>query len=163
MAKRKTDEEKQIAKEARKLATAQAKASKESDVQQVVNHFFYSKGLSLEQIKEDARKQKIIYGRFAKPAKQLIDLAGSVNDAKIAIDKVAGWANSRKLDYSIETIFKKWLELDKLKPKEVVKKPFYKGDPMIWSDAKKKWYVVSQDGEWLEYCGKDSDITWKQI
>jgi len=53
------------------------------------------------------------------------------------------------------------LELDKLKPKEIVKKPFYKGDPMIWSDAKKKWYVVTSEGEWLEYCGKESEIQWK--
>ncbi len=140
---------------------AKTQTDKESEIQQIVNHFFYSKGLSLDQIKEDAKKKKIIYGRFTKPAKQLLDLSGSINEAKSAIDKVASWAKSRNLDYSIETIFKKWLELDKLKPKEVVKKPFYKGDPMIWSEAKKKWYVVSQDGEWLEYCGKDSDIVWK--
>ncbi|HNZ84003.1 MAG TPA: hypothetical protein PLA41_02440 [Candidatus Pacearchaeota archaeon] len=147
--------------EKKKKQNISKKEEKESEIQQVVNHFFYSKGLSIEQIKEDAKKKKIIYGRFAKPAKQLIELSGSVNEAKNAIDKVAQWANSRNLDYSIETIFKKWLELDKLKPKEIVKKPYYKGDPMIWSDAKKKWYVVTSEGEWLEYCGKESEIQWK--
>ncbi len=152
---------KKIAKKKSISAKESEAAQKESDIQQVVNHFFYSKGLSIDQIKEDAKKRKIIYGRFAKPAKQLIELSGSVNEAKNAINKVAQWANSRNLDYSIETIFKKWLELDKLKPKEIVKKPFYKGDPIIWSEAKKKWYVVTSDGEWLEYCGKESDIQWK--
>src|SRR3989344_5555675 len=90
------------------------KADKETDIQQVVNHFFSTKGLSLEQVKKDAKKQKIIYSRFTRPAKQLIELAGSPEQAKAAITKVAQWAISRKLDYSIETVFKKWLELDRL-------------------------------------------------
>jgi hypothetical protein len=75
---------------------------------------------------------------------------------------VANWANTRKLDYAIETIFKKWLELDHLKPKEIVKKPFYKGDPIIWSEAKKKWFVI-KDGEWLEYAGKKEAVEWRII
>lgn len=141
----------------------QKKAEAESDIQAVVNHFFSTKGFTLEQIKEDAKKKKIIYSRFTRPAKQLIDLSGSVANAKKAIDKVAGWASSRNLDYSIETVFKKWLELDKLKPKEIVKKPFYHGDPMIWSETKRKWFVVTQEGEWLEYCGQESEITWKEV
>src|SRR3989338_6824938 len=98
------------------------KKSDESDIQRVVNHYFYSKGLSLGQIKEDARKKKIIYSRYVRPAKELIELAGTVTKAKKAITKVAKWASTRGLDYSIETVFKKWLELDRLKPKEVVKK-----------------------------------------
>src|SRR6185369_4721072 len=118
--------------------------------------FFNSKGLSLQELKENAKKRKIIYARFTKPAKQLLELAGSIDKAKEAIDKVAAWANSRKLDYAIETIFKKWLELDDLKPKEIVKKPFYMGDPMIWSDAKRKWYVIAKNGEWLLFADKES-------
>lgn len=110
----------------------------ESRIQQIVNHYFYSKGLNLEEIKENAKKKKIIYSRFTRPAKQLLELAGSVKKAKKAIDTVASWAKSRNLDYAIETVFKKWLELDRLKPKEVVKKPFYRGDPMVWSATKRK-------------------------
>ena len=133
-----------------------------SPIQKVVNFYFETKGLTLEQIKEDAKKRKIIYSRFTKPAKQLIVLAGSPQEAIEAIRKVADWASSRNLDYSIETVFKKWLELDKLKPKEIVKKPFYMGDPMVWSEAKKKWYVVSSDGTWLEYCDKEDLIEWRE-
>ncbi|MEK7080549.1 MAG: hypothetical protein AAB925_01815, partial [Patescibacteria group bacterium] len=125
--------------------------------------FFQSKGLGLQELKENAKKRKIIYSRFTKPAKQLLELAGSVEKAKSAIDKVASWANTRKLDYAIETVFKKWLELDRLKPKEIVKKPFYKGDPMVWSETKKKWFVISKYGDWLEYAGKKEEIEWRII
>lgn len=134
---------------------------KESDIQEIVNHYFYSKGLTLTQIKKDAKKKKIIYSRFTRPAKQLLTLAGSVKKAKEAIDRVAGWANSRNLDYAIETVFKKWLELGRLKPKEVVKKPYYNNNPMVWSETKRKWYVINEYDEWLEFAGKEQDIEWR--
>ncbi|NMB40022.1 MAG: hypothetical protein GYA00_01465 [Parcubacteria group bacterium] len=134
---------------------------KETDIQKVVNHFFETKGLTLDEIKESAKKKKIIYSRFTRPAKELIELAGSVPKAKEAITIVANWANSRKLDYSIETVLKKWLELDKLKPKEIVKKPYYNNQPMVWSQAKKKWYVIDDSGEWLEYADKEDKIEWR--
>ena len=139
----------------------QTKEKKESDIQQVVNHFFYTKGFSLDEIKESAKKKKIIYSRFTRPAKELIDLAGSVEKAKEAMTTVADWAKSRNLDYSIETVFKKWLELGKLKPKEIVKKPFYRNQPMIWSQTKRKWYVIDDGGEWLEYADKEDKIEWR--
>ena len=134
---------------------------KETDIQKVVNHFFETKGLTLDEVKESAKKKKIIQSRFTRPAKELIELAGSVPKAKEAITIVANWANSRKLDYSIETVFKKWLELDKLKPKEIVKKPYYNNQPMVWSQAKKKWYVIDDSGEWLEYADKENKIEWR--
>jgi DNA polymerase/3'-5' exonuclease PolX len=132
-------------------------------IQQIITHFFKTKGVSLNQLKQSARQKKIVYSRFTKPAKQLIELAGSIEKAEEAITKVAEWATSRKLDYSIETVFKKWLELDTLKPKEIVKKPFYQNCPMIWSEAKRKWYVIDKGGQWLEYCGKEKEIEWKII
>ena len=135
----------------------------ETAIRQVITHFFQSKGLSLQDLKENAKKRKIIYSRFTKPAKQLLELAGSIEKAKSAIDTVSQWASTRKLDYAIETVFKKWLELDRLKPKEIVKKPFYKGDPMIWSETKKKWFVISKYGEWLEFADKQATIEWRVI
>ncbi|MFA5207944.1 MAG: hypothetical protein WC428_04750 [Candidatus Paceibacterota bacterium] len=137
------------------------KEEKETDIQQIVNHFFYTKGLSLDEIKESAKKKKIIYSRFTRPGKELLDLAGSVEKAKEAMTTVANWAKSRNLDYSIETVFKKWLELGKLKPKEIVKKPYYRNQPMIWSQTKRKWYVIDDGGEWLEYADKENKIEWR--
>ena len=139
------------------------KKQQETAIQQIVNHYFYSKGLTLDKIKKSTKKKKIIYSRYTRPAKQLLELAGSVQAAKKAIDKVAKWAQSRDLDYAIETVFKKWLELDRLKPKEIVKKPFFRDDPMVWSRTRKKWYVISPDGEWKEFVGEESEIKWQIV
>src|SRR3989344_769864 len=114
---------------------------KETAIQQLVTYYFETKGLSLNELKQSARKRKIVYSRYTRPAKELLELAGSMEKAKEAIGKVAEWAKSRSLDYVIETVFKKWLEMDRLKPKEVVKKPYYRDDPMWWSETKRKWYV----------------------
>ncbi|OQX71396.1 hypothetical protein B6D52_01640 [Candidatus Parcubacteria bacterium 4484_255] len=143
------------------MATKRKKKKKETEIQQIVNYYFYTKGLSLEKIKNDAKKKKIVYSRFTRPAKQLLELTGTVKKAKKAIDKVAKWAKSRNLDYAIETVFKKWLEIDSLNPKEIVKKPFYMGNPMVWSQTKKKWFVIDENGEWREFVGREKDIKWK--
>ena len=137
------------------------KLKEETAIQQIVTYYFETKGLSLDELKKSAKKKKIVYSRFTKPAKQLLELSGSVQKAKQAIDKVAKWANSRNLDYVIETVFKKWLELDRLKPKEIVKKPYFQENPMIWSKMKRKWFVVTSDGRWLEFAGKEKEIEWK--
>ena len=134
-----------------------------NDIQRIVNHYFYTKGLTLKEIKASAKKKKIIYSRHVRAAKQLLELAGSLKKAIGAIDKVAEWAKSRNLDYAIETVFKKWLELDRLKPKEIVKKPYYQGNPMVWSETKRKWYVIDEVGNWLEFAGKEEDIEWRII
>ncbi len=135
----------------------------ETAVRQIITHYFETKNISLNQLKLAAKKRKIIYSRFTKPAKQLLELAGSVEKAKEDMTKVADWAKSRNLDYGIETVFKKWLELDRLKPKEVVKKPYFQGNPMIWSAAKRKWYVISPEGDWLEFAGKESEMEWRIV
>lgn len=147
----------------KKKVVSKKKQQEESDIQQVVNHYFATKGLSLQQLKEDAKKKKILYSRYVRPAKDLLLLAGSAKKAKQAITKVAEWAQSRKLDYTIETVFKRWLELDRLKPKEVVKKPFYKDNPMVWSETKKKWFVVTGEGDWLEFADEESKIEWRMV
>ncbi len=135
----------------------------ETAIRQIITHYFETKGLSLEELKRNAKKRKIIYSRFTKPAKQLLELSGSIEKAKGAISKVAEWAQSRDLDYAIETVFKKWLELNRLKAKEIVKRPYYYGDPMVWSETKRKWYVISSEGLWLEFAGKEKDIEWRIV
>jgi len=137
------------------------KKQQETDIQKVVNYYFKTKGLNLDELKKDIRKKKIVYSRYVRPAKQLLILAGSLREAKKAIIKVSKWAKSRDLDYAIETVFKKWLELDKLKPKEIVKKPFFRGEPMIWSATRKKWFVITEDGDWKEFAATEEDIEWK--
>lgn len=137
------------------------KLKEETAIRQIVTYYFETKGVSLNELKKSAKKRKIIYSRYTKPAKQLLELAGSISKAKSAISKVAEWAKSRNLEYSIETVFKKWLELDKLKPKEIVKKPYYLGNPIVWSETKKKRYVITPEGDWLEFAGDENDIEWR--
>ena len=132
-------------------------------IRQIVTHYFETKGIDLSRLKRSARKREIVYSRYTKPAKELLELAGSIEKAKKAIDIVAEWAKSRGLDYAIETVFKKWLELDRLKPKEIVKKPYYDNNPMVWSETKKKWYVITPEGEWLEFAGDEKDIEWREM
>ena len=147
----------------KKLEQKKKKQREETKIQEIVNHYFYTKGLSLEQIKRDAKKKKIIYSRYTRPAKHLLELAGSVKKGKEAINIVAEWAKSRNLDYTIETVFKRWLELGRLKPKEIIKKPYYQGNPMVWSEIKRKWYVVDEVGNWLEFAGKEDEIEWRTV
>jgi len=135
----------------------------ETAIQQIITHFFETKGVSLKELKQNAKKKKIVYSRYTRTAKQLLELAGSIEKAKKTITTVADWANSMDLDYTIETVFKKWLELDKLKPKEIIKKPFYDGNPMHYNERKQKWYVIAPTGEWLEYADKKSKIEWRII
>lgn len=137
------------------------KLKEETAIRQIITHYFETKELNLDELKKNAKKRKIVYSRYTRPAKQLLELSGSIEKAKKAISIVAEWAKSRNLDYAIETVFKKWLELDRLKPKEIVKKPYYKRDPMVWSKTKKKWYVISPEGDWLEFAGEESDIEWR--
>jgi len=63
-------------KKKRKRKSGSPKKKKETAIQEIVNHYFFTKGLSLDQIKDDAKKQKIIYSRFTRPAKQLLELSG---------------------------------------------------------------------------------------
>ena len=81
----------------------------ETAIQNIIAHYFETKGVGLQELKNNAKKKKIIYSRFTKPAKQLMELAGSVEKAKQAITTVSQCAKKRKLFYAIETVFKKWL------------------------------------------------------
>jgi hypothetical protein len=152
-----------LKKKLKKIGQLELPLKLANDIQRIVNHYFYTKGLTLKEIKANAKKKKIIYSRHVRTAKQLLELAGSRKKAIAAMDRVAEWAKSRNLDYAIETVFKKWLELDRLRPKEIIKKPYYQENPMVWSETKRKWYVISPEGEWLEFAGKEDEIDWKII
>jgi len=58
------------------------KKQQETDIQKVVNYYFKTKGLNLDELKKDIRKKKIVYSRYVRPAKQLLILAGSLREAK---------------------------------------------------------------------------------
>lgn len=127
----------------------------------VVNYFFDLKGWGNKD-KDFYAKKKIIYSRFLRPAKELLELCdGELEEAKSCLLKLSEWAISRDLDWGIETVFKKWYDLDLLKPKE--KKPYYEGKRIFQRSAGGKWFCISRDGEIRELgiLPKKELIIWK--
>lgn len=123
----------------------------------IVNHFFELKGWA-DKGKEFYTKNKIIYGRFIRPAGDILEVCeGNLEYAKDRVSKVAAWANSRELDWSLETVIKKFMDIDQLQEKE--KKPYWKGNPM-YKDHSGRWKVIMKDGRHLSYHSKLSEITY---
>jgi hypothetical protein len=132
-----------------------------NNIAEVVNYFFSLKGWDNKD-KDFYSKNKIVYSRYVKPAKQLLQLCdSSLDEAKICLQKVAEWAKSRNLDWGIETVFKKWYEIDSLSPKE--KKPYYKGKRIFQRVEGGRWYVVGSDGNIKELgiLPKKEEIEWR--
>jgi len=124
-----------------------------TNIQQVVNYFFSLKGWDINGSGGDK-----VYSRYVRPAKDLLGLCeNSVSEAQACIKKIADWADSRNLDWGLETIFKKWYELDLLKPKE--KKPYYEGNRIFEMGGKR--FVLMPNGEKMEFAGKESEIKYK--
>lgn len=132
----------------------QGKAILATPLQEVVNHFFLLKGWNTEE------KSKVVYARFVRPAKDLLELCESdVNEAKDCLSKVSEWAKSRDLEWSIETVFKKWYEIDALKPKD--KKPHYDGCRIFQKVKGGKWWIIRNgDIKELGITPKKEEIQW---
>lgn len=134
-----------------------ATAATRLDFQKLVDYFFELKGWANKE-KSFYKQERIVYARYLRPAKELMSLCeGNLDEAKICLKKVSDWAQSRDLDWSIETIFKKWYDIDKLKPKE--KKPYYRGNRVFEICGRK--YVLMPNGEKLEFAGSEKEITFK--
>jgi hypothetical protein len=126
--------------------------------QDVVNYFFELKGWANKD-KDFYKKKKIIYARFLRPAKELLELCdGNLEEAKECLDKISKWATSHDLGWAIETVFKKWYELDYLKPKD--KKPYIDGR-RAFQKENGKWYLIEKNGEIKEYVGSLDKIDYK--
>ena len=78
-------------------------------IQEVVDHYFGTLNLDLQDIRREVKKDKTFYARHLRNAKDLIELSGSVSKAKEEIDKIAEWANGNGFDYNINTVIKRWL------------------------------------------------------
>ena len=141
--------------EQKKISTIKEDNLTINTLRSVVDYFFELKGWDYK------GAQKSIYGKFTKSGKELLELCdGNVAEAKICLDKLSTWAKSRDLDWSIETVFKKWMELDDLKPKE--KKPYWDGCRIFQRSTGGRWYIM-RGGE-IKELGRDlkiDEIQWK--
>jgi|SRR6185436_11510631 len=83
------------------------------DFEKIVDFFFELKEWA-DMPKEFYIENQISYGRHVKPAKQLLELFNDeFEKAKEFLQRVADYCNDRGLEWSIETCFKKYLELIK--------------------------------------------------
>jgi hypothetical protein len=67
--------------------------------------------------------------------------------------------NDNKIDNKNEEFFKNVAA--GYKNGERKYRPFYQGNHMRWVEEKRKWFVISKYGEWLEYADKESKIEWR--
>lgn len=124
-------------------------------VGELVLYFFELKGWIY--VKGEKSSQKVFH-RFLRPAKELLELCNdNLDEAKFCLKKVADWAKSRKLDWSIETVFKKWYEIDSLR--ELEKKPYVDGNRAYQYLG--KWYLIMPNGEKKEYVGDLGKVIYK--
>lgn len=81
----------------------------------LANYYLKLKGWDHQE--PDFYKQNgISYSRQLRAAKDILELAdGNLQVAKENLDKVKSWAAGNGLEWALETVTKKWLELDSLK------------------------------------------------
>lgn len=122
---------------------------------------FFNKKIIEKLLKKEAIDKRIVdhYKKFILPnLKTAGNCAAGVNKVFLS-NRLYLTATEKKLIKDLNELNKP----SKPKPKEIVKKPYFKGNPMVWSQTKRKWYVINEDGEWLEFAGKESDIEWEIV
>ncbi len=135
--------------------TTQTTTDIATPLQSVVNYFY-----ELKEWDYKDKKHKSVYSRHLKPAKELLDLCdGDSKEARYCLKKVKDWATSRNLNWGIETVFKKWYEIDKLMPAKKEKKPYYQGHRMFQNG--KMWNVIMPNGEIKKFVGDLTKIEYK--
>ena len=121
----------------------------------------FNKKIVEKSLKEESLDQGTVdyYKKFVLPNLKIKGNCG-VGAKKIFLSNLANLTTIEK------RLIKTLNELNrppKLKPREIVKKPYYRGNPMVWSETKRKWYVIDKNGEWLGFAGKESDIEWRIV
>ena len=138
--------------------TTPAKSGRDDGITKIIEEYYLLK----EWKYENTPSQQKLWRRYLRPAKELLELCEkNIDEAKYCLHKVAEWAKSKELEWSIETVFKKWYDIDVLKPKE--KKPYFQGKRIFQKVPDGKWWCVSRDGEIRELGAwpKTEEITYK--
>ena len=125
---------------------------------ELIKFFFELKGW---EYKEGDKQSQIVFRRYLRSAGDLLVLCDNdLSESKECLKKVGDWAKDRELDWSIETVFKKWYDIDLLKPKE--KKPHYDNCRIFQKVVDGKWWII-RGGEIKElgYNPRKEEIIWK--
>lgn len=126
-----------------------------SPLQKLVLHFFQLKGWTYDS------SQRSVFKRHLRAAKDLLELSnGSLDGALGRIQQVAYWADAKKLDWTIDTVIKKWFDLDHLATQvEKDKVPFIGRDRAYQKDG--DWYVIIQTGEHRRFIGDLNELHYE--
>lgn len=118
----------------------------------VVSEFYRLKGW--DRLSAPART----FSSHLRAAKQLLEITGGFDGAAKKLQQVKSWAEARDLEWAIETIFKKWEELEK-PVLEKAKKPYIDGDRAYEKNG--DWYIINSSGEHKKYIGPLSALVYK--
>ncbi|MBI2450770.1 MAG: hypothetical protein HYV52_00305 [Parcubacteria group bacterium] len=129
-----------------------------TSIQGIVHYFFKLKGWDYEKNKKHLGP---VFRRYLRPAKELLKLTNNNSEkAKRYLDIIKRWAEATGLEWSLETVFKRWFDIiNERLPQEKIKKPYYLENPMR-KGIDQKWRIFV-DGEWKIFAGKESEIEWK--
>lgn len=123
-----------------------------NDVGELVHFFFEKKGWAYTKDKAS------IFRRFLRTAKDIISIA-SLEEAKDKVSKVAKWADERDLDWTLDTVIKKWMDIDHLATQEKKKKAYIEGDRAYEKNG--EWFIINRSGEHVRYVGSRSAIYYE--
>jgi hypothetical protein len=144
-----------LGKDSNSEQSSEKTKKEKTPIQEIVDYFFELKGWQDSDIKE----KKVIYSRYVKPAKDLLDLCNdNVGGAKKRLEIIKNWADSQEIEWGIETVFKRWLDLEKL-PQEREKKAFINNSRAYQKGN--KWFIIYPNGEHKEFVGDKKDIIFK--
>lgn len=90
----------------------QANNKKKTQIVLLIERFFHMKGVT-EPV------PSIVFSRYTRVAKQIIELCdGDLQRGVDILGKLKAWAEERNLEWGLDTVVKRWMELSKI-PKPV--------------------------------------------
>lgn len=121
----------------------------------IIKEYFKTKGQLLD---STVPSHRILYRRNLRAGKDLLECSeGDLERAVAAIHKLARWAKSNNLSYSLETVVKRWLS-----DNTPTQRPYILEHGKRYELRKKdeQWYVLD-GGKWYKYSGRSSEIKYE--
>lgn len=125
------------------------------DLQNLISFYFRQRGVTFD-FSDPIHKE--LFKRLSRDGAALLRMAGGKYETVMQkMLEVKEWAESRKLDWSLQTVIKRWLADNSPK-----KSPFFSWGADLYPMAMRygRWRV-NIDGEWKEYSGQEKYIVWK--
>ena len=114
---------------------------KRKDVE-LVEAFFEAKGWEMN---------SQVFRRYLRASKELLLACNDdIGLAKEKLTKVKRWADLKQLDWSLETVIKRWFELDNDTPRP---KQAYIDGCKAYQNPRGDWMVINHDGTHLKWVG----------